>query len=273
MQKEKIYESTVFSADVLLEAHSVWKSQVDQENGLDIKYQLWVQIDDAQWGHDTLQEFVADYRKSLGYAYFVAEQGIVSELKLHISGSGSDRNTHILVSATDRSRIESVFDVFEKNLERSKLPQASVHESQITKPKVFIGHGGDSQWRDLKDHLQDQHGFEVVAYEIGARAGHAIRDILENMLSASDIAMLVMTGEDETISNELNPRLNVVHELGLFQGRLGFSRGIALLEEGANEFTNINGIQQIRFSKGNIRETFGDVLATLRREFPTESDE
>jgi hypothetical protein len=43
---------------------------------------------------------------------------------------------------------------------------------------------------------------------------------------------------------------------------------IVLLEEGAKKFSNIAGIHQIRFSKGNIRETFGDVLATLRREFP-----
>jgi hypothetical protein len=32
-------------------------------------------------------------------------------------------------------------------------------------------------------------------------------------------------------------------------------------------FSNIEGIRQIRFSKGNIRESFGDVLATPRREF------
>jgi hypothetical protein len=39
------------------------------------------------------------------------------------------------------------------------------------------------------------------------------------------------------------------------------------LEAGAKEFSNIQGIHQIRFSKGNIREAYGDVLATLRREF------
>ena len=77
-----------------------------------------------------------------------------------------------------------------------------------------------------------------------------------------------MTGEDQSSDDELNPRLNVVHELGLFQGRLGFSRSIVLLEEGTQEFSNIHGVHQIRFTKGNIKETFGDVLATLKREFP-----
>ena len=60
---------------------------------------------------------------------------------------------------------------------------------------------------------------------------------------------------------------NVVHEIGLFQGRLGFARGIILLEEGVEEFSNISGIEQIRFNTGRIRETFGEVVATIRREF------
>lgn len=87
------------------------------------------------------------------------------------------------------------------------------------------------------------------------------------MLNDSSIAFLVLTGEDITNYGEAYARQNVVHELGLFQGRLGFNRAIALLEDGVVEFSNIYGINQIRFSKGNIRETFGDVLATIKREF------
>jgi len=132
---------------------------------------------------------------------------------------------------------------------------------------VFLGHGNSDAWKELKDHLQDKHGLKVEAYEIGARAGHAIRDVLLTMLEKSSIAFLVMTGEDETATGELHPRLNVVHEAGLFQGRPGFSRAIILLESGATEFSNIHGIDQSRFT--NIKEAFGDVLATIRREFPS----
>jgi hypothetical protein len=42
---------------------------------------------------------------------------------------------------------------------------------------------------------------------------------------------------------------------------------LALLEEGAPQFSNILGINQVRFLKGGIRETFGDMVAVLRREF------
>lgn len=88
------------------------------------------------------------------------------------------------------------------------------------------------------------------------------------MLAKSAFALLVMTGEDEMVDGGTRARQNVVHETGLFQGRLGFHRAVVLLEEGTEEFSNIHGIEQIRFSKGNIKETFGEVLATIRREFP-----
>ena len=72
---------------------------------------------------------------------------------------------------------------------------------------------------------------------------------------------MVLTGEDLDANGTLHARENVIHELGLFQGRLGWRKAIALLEEGIEEFSNIHGINQIRFSKGNIQETFGEVLA------------
>ncbi len=158
-----------------------------------------------------------------------------------------------------------MFEVFEKNAGACRLPDPP--KVKPPEPRIFIGHGRNTLWRDLKDHLQDKHGYSVEAYEIGARAGHTIRDILEDMLSKSSFALLIMTGEDETPEGDLRARQNVVHEAGLFQGKLGFSRAIVLLEEGTEEFSNIHGIEQIRFSKGNIKETYGEILATLKREF------
>jgi predicted nucleotide-binding protein len=122
-------------------------------------------------------------------------------------------------------------------------------------------------WRELKDHLQDKHGISVQAYETGARAGHTIRDILEDLARDSTFAILVFTAEDEQPDGTFRARQNVVHEAGLFQGKLGFSRAIILLEDGVQQFSNIAGIQYIPFSRGNIREAYGDVVATINREF------
>ena len=142
-----------------------------------------------------------------------------------------------------------------------------VDPSEQSTISVFIGHGRDPQWRDLKDHLQDQHGILVTAYELGPRAGLSVKEVLQKLLFESSFAVLILTGEDIHADGEVHARENVVHELGLFQGRFGFTRAVALLEKGVKEFSNIKGINQIRFTKGHIRETFGDILATIKREF------
>ena len=85
------------------------------------------------------------------------------------------------------------------------------------------------------------------------------------MLKNSSFALLVLTREDETSGGCFRARQNVIHETGLFQGKLGFSRAVVVLEEGTESFSNISGIEQLRFAK--IQEIFGDVIATLKREF------
>jgi predicted nucleotide-binding protein len=89
---------------------------------------------------------------------------------------------------------------------------------------------------------------------------------LSELLDAAAFALLVMTAEDEQVDGSVRARENVVHEVGLFQGRLGFSRAIVLLEEGCEEFSNIHGLGQIRFPKGRISAIFEDIRAVLERE-------
>lgn len=89
---------------------------------------------------------------------------------------------------------------------------------------------------------------------------------LLEMLDEAAIAFLIMTGEDEQPDGKIRARMNVIHEAGLFQGRLGFKRAIILLEEGCEEFTNVQGLGQIRFPKGNIKAIFEDVRRVLERE-------
>ena len=88
------------------------------------------------------------------------------------------------------------------------------------------------------------------------------------MLDKADIAFIVHTAEDEMPGAPTRARENVVHEAGLFQGKLGFARAIIILERGCSEYSNIVGLGQIRFDKDQINGTFGDVVQVLQREFP-----
>ena len=72
-----------------------------------------------------------------------------------------------------------------------------------------------------------------------------------------------MTAGDERSDGAIQARMNVVHEAGLFQGRLGFSRAIVMLEDGCEDFSNIDGLGQIRFPKGNISAAFEEIREGL----------
>lgn len=86
------------------------------------------------------------------------------------------------------------------------------------------------------------------------------------MLDSAAFALLVMTAEDEHADKSRHARENVIHEVGLFQGRLGFRRAIVLLEEGCAEFSNIQGLNQIRFPSGKIMAVSEDIRRVLERE-------
>ena len=263
MEKVKEYSECRFSAEALNEAITVAKKIANTNNKELNESQsiLNVAHDDSTWNHDTIDEFLADYRKYKGSSLLFLQ---CSEITLTVR-SGK-RSTEVSVKSTNRNNIEAVFNTFEKHAESSKLKP--LPNPAPAKPVVFIGHGRSSEWRDLKDHLHEKHSIDIEAYETGARAGHTIRDILEDMASKSTFALLILTSEDQQESGEFRARQNVIHEAGLFQGKLGFSRAIILLEEDVEEFSNVQGVQYIKFTKNNIKETFGEVLATLRREFP-----
>ena len=132
--------------------------------------------------------------------------------------------------------------------------------------RVFIGHGRSYMWRELKDFLEDRLGLLVDEFNRVPPAGIPTSGRLSAMMDTSAIAFLIMTGEDEEPNGQLRARENVVHEAGLFQGRLGFERTIILLEDGCQEFSNIHGLGQIRFPKGNIKAAFEDIREVLARE-------
>lgn len=131
---------------------------------------------------------------------------------------------------------------------------------------IFIGHGRSSVWRDLKDFIKDRLHLPWDEFNRVPIAGVTNIARLAEMLDAAAFAFIVMTAEDEMADGALQARMNVVHEAGLFQGRLGFTKAIVLLEDGCKEFSNIQGLGQIRFPKGNISAVFEEIRQVLERE-------
>lgn len=149
------------------------------------------------------------------------------------------------------------------HLERSE--RREVTESRIG-TNVFIGHGRSAAWRELKDFIEGRLSLPWDEFNRVPVAGITNQTRLSEMLDAAAIALIIMTAEDEMADGAMQARMNVVHEVGLFQGRLGFTRAVVLLEDGCQEFSNIQGIGQIRFPKGKISACYEEVRQLLERE-------
>jgi len=148
----------------------------------------------------------------------------------------------------------------EKSPEGTDLPGAA------TQKKVFIGHGGSAVWRTLREFLTDRLNLTVEEFNQESAAGLPTPERLRQMLSASSFAFMILTAENLDSEGYRHARENVIHETGLFQGRLGFSKAIILLEEDCKEFSNISGTGQIRFSSSRLAEKWEEIRHVLERE-------
>ena len=143
----------------------------------------------------------------------------------------------------------------EVKVEIDKIKPSKTSKSQ-GEGFVFIGHGRSKLWARLQIYLKDDLNLKTLTFEDETRTGETIVNILEGFLAKASFAILIMTGEDETSDGKSRARQNVIHEAGLFQGRLGFNKVIILKQDGVEEFSNIDGLQYIPFSNDNIEQTF-----------------
>jgi predicted nucleotide-binding protein len=144
--------------------------------------------------------------------------------------------------------------------------EARTRRSNLVGTNVFIGHGRAPAWRELKDFIKDRLQLPYDEFNRVPVAGITNISRLNEMLDAAAVAFLVLTAEDELADGKQQARMNVVHEVGLFQGRLGFTKAIILLEDGCEEFSNVEGLGQIRFPAGNVAAAFEEVRLVLERE-------
>jgi predicted nucleotide-binding protein len=160
--------------------------------------------------------------------------------------------------------LATISDRAATHIERILAREAPSVRDQGT--NVFIGHGRSTAWRELKDFIQDRLLLPWDEFNRVPVAGITNMARLAQMLDDAGVAFLVLTAEDERVDGSIAARQNVIHEAGLFQGRLGFTRAIVLLEDGCDEFSNIHGLGQIRFPDGKISAAFEEVRRVLERE-------
>ena len=119
----------------------------------------------------------------------------------------------------------------------------------------------------MKDFLEDECDISVSCFESRSRGGYAIDDVLMACLDECSMAVCILTAEDESGDASIwRARQNVIHEVGLCQGRYGVERVALLVEDGVEEFSNIGGIVYLPFPRGRVEATFHELHRMLKRE-------
>ena len=88
---------------------------------------------------------------------------------------------------------------------------------------------------------------------------------VEDYLDEADFAVILATGNPTGRKGDLILGGNVIHEIGLAQGKPKFKgKIIYLLEDGAEFPSNIKPKSYIRFNRDHIDYRFGDITKEIK---------
>jgi hypothetical protein len=262
LEISKWYREPQFSSETLAKAFAIFGSGFSE-----VEHQVEtfsITKDGIQYSYatDELPRFLSDLQSAEAYQWSRSVY-VKGRAECYFGVTGSAASCLVTAMSFSEKHLREIIGVFDN----AQVPARPAKASPLT---IFIGHGRNPVWRELKDHLHDLHDYSVEHYERVPTAGQIVWERLKTMLETSTMALLVLTGGDFVGDSKqiARARQNVIHELGLCQGRFGIDRALALVEEGIDLPSNMLGVDFISFKAGNIKETFGPVLAAIRKQFP-----
>ncbi|MEQ4305638.1 PfkB family carbohydrate kinase [Plantactinospora sp. B6F1] len=129
---------------------------------------------------------------------------------------------------------------------------------------VFIAHGAHPEWLAVQRFIEERFELPVYSFESGSWGGRQVTEALADYLERCGFAICVLTAEDFTGDGRRLARQNVVHEVGLFQGRHGFDRVMVLAEEGCDFVPQAAQPYTISFPRNGISRTFYQLDEMIR---------
>jgi len=252
MIKELKLQSEAFWESVKVDLKFFSPIQVYAKNLAELDFSNAENYDDVFLFIENIDKFFNKYRSrsGSGYTYIPPEQ--------------ISKNKTIVIELNRlASKLKNASE--EKIEEERKKIKSKPRKKSTGEGKIFIGHGRSKLWARVQLFLSEELKLDTLTFESESRTSESIVNILEQFLDQASFAVLIFTAEDETSNGNLRARQNVIHEAGLFQGRLGFDKVIILKENRTEEFSNIAGLQYIPFSDQNIEQTFYELERKLKK--------
>ncbi len=128
---------------------------------------------------------------------------------------------------------------------------------------VFISHGGNPQWHEVRDFIERECGLPTCVFESHLWSSKQVTEALQGYLEQCSFAVCVLTAEDLAEDGTRRARQNVLHEAGLFQGRHGFER-VTLLVEDCEVVPELAGLPAVRFPRGRVDTAFWQLQRMIR---------
>jgi predicted nucleotide-binding protein len=137
-------------------------------------------------------------------------------------------------------------------------------ESRIMRGEgsIFISHGRETPALRKVERFIRALGLQPVIVVLGASEGLSVDDLVEKRMSESDCALILATADDD-VDGHKQPRLNVVHEIGLAQEKFGSK--VIYLKENSCEFpSNVRPKVWENFTQDNMEAAFEKISKELR---------
>jgi sugar/nucleoside kinase (ribokinase family) len=129
---------------------------------------------------------------------------------------------------------------------------------------VFIAHGANPEWLAVRRFIEERFELPVHSFESSSWGGRQITEALSDYLERCGFAICVLTPEDLSGDGRHLARQNVIHEVGLFQGRHGFDRVLVLAEDGCEFVPRTAKPYTIFFPHNGIDRTFYRLSEMIR---------
>lgn len=256
MRYSRIFKRTLFSEAVIRKIVEMMESKAGRGHA---NITLAISREDHKWDLDTIDEFFEEYNHGFSRMRFHQQFGHNHEIDL--SSAATDHDFEASITSPDKSDIQEVIAYLVEHLEDCNIDK--IYNS-FKKPFIFIGHGRKNDWKDLRDHLRDKHSYSLRFYESCDRSGGYLFDNVNEMITGSKISILVLTNDDIMKDDSMRARQNVIHELGMAQVIHGIKNTLAVIEEGCDWPSNIQGIDCFPYTK-SIREINGDIVSALEK--------
>lgn len=128
--------------------------------------------------------------------------------------------------------------------------------------RVFISHGGETAALAKLERFLKALGLNPVVVIREPSEGMSLDDLVDKRLTESDCVVILATGDD-AVDGRKQPRLNVVHEIGLAQEK--HPQHVVYLKEVGCEFpSNVASKVWENFTQDNMEKAFEKVSKELR---------